>query len=110
MADPTSSPGGIKWFWIAAIVLLAILLLVWLFNPAGDTDEAVVEDPIVTPELGEPAAGGAEAQLTDEGEMITELPADSRPAAPTPGERLGSELDSGPAAGRPIATATPEPQ
>lgn len=61
MADPTRSTG--KWLWPLLIALLAILLLVWLLNPSGDT-EGQVEDPIVTPEFGEsPAPDAQELEL-----------------------------------------------
>lgn len=50
MADPTPS-GPRKWLWPLLIALLAVLLLVWLFNPSGNEDTGAVEDPIVTPEL-----------------------------------------------------------
>jgi hypothetical protein len=57
MADSPRTTG--KWLWPLLIALLAIILLVWLLNPSGDT-EGQVEDPIVTPEFGEPAAPDAQ--------------------------------------------------
>lgn len=60
MADPAPTRTTGKWLWPLLIALLAILLLIWLFSPSGDTDEAQVEDPIVTPELGQEAAPNAQ--------------------------------------------------
>ena len=57
MADPTSRPA--KWLWPLIIALLAVLLLIWLFNPAGEGD-AEVEDPIVTGDVSEPATAPVE--------------------------------------------------
>jgi hypothetical protein len=56
MADPVPSRTSGKWLWPLVIALLAIILVIWMLNPSGDTDEGQVEDPIVTPELAEPAA------------------------------------------------------
>lgn len=52
MATPPPRRPMAKWFWVAAIVVLAFVLVVVLLNPTGDRDGAV-EDPIVMPETGE---------------------------------------------------------
>lgn len=54
MAPPTPPhprTGGPKWFWVAAIVVLAFALVVVLFNPSGDRD-GTVQDPIVMTDPG----------------------------------------------------------
>ncbi len=60
MADPDIPGSRAKWFWLLAIVLLAVLTLVWLFNPSGNEDEPGVEDPITTGDLTEPVPAGAD--------------------------------------------------
>lgn len=68
-----------KWLWIILLAALAVLLLVWLINPAGDEDDGSVDDPIVTPDLTEPVT--TEAETLDEplvpGEGAMEAPTDT---------------------------------
>ena len=79
MAEPTSRPA--KWLWPLIIALLAVLLLIWLFNPAGDEDTGQVEDPIVTGDMAEPAAPDAGSL-----ELAEPIPAEQapEPVAPPP--------------------------
>ena len=54
MVDPNSrGSSGAKWLWIALIALLAVVLLFWLLNPAGEPDENIVtnEVPVDTPDI-----------------------------------------------------------
>lgn len=89
MADPTPS-GPRNWLWPLLIALLGVLLLVWLLNPSGDEDTGAVEDPIVTPDLGEPTANApapldpvADAQADV---ATTEADRAAEPPPPPPGE------------------------
>lgn len=67
---PQPRTGGPKWFWVAAIVVLAFALVVVLFNPSGDRD-GTVQDPIV---MNDPGEGTEVGQANDPEE------ADSGPA------------------------------
>ena len=58
MADPQDPKPRGNLLWILVIAALALLLLFWFLSPSGDTDEAQVEDPIVTPELGTAEGAG----------------------------------------------------
>ena len=49
---PPPRTSGPKWIWVALIVVLAVVLVIVLFNPSGDRD-GTVQDPIVMPETGE---------------------------------------------------------
>lgn len=41
MAD-SSPTGPAKWFWIAVILLLLVVLAVWLVKPSGESNDVVV--------------------------------------------------------------------
>lgn len=86
MADPVPTRTTGKWLWPVLIALLAIILLIWLFSPSGDTDEAQVEDPIVTPELGEEPAPAADELDLDQGAAAEDaVPANADTATTTTG-------------------------
>ena len=58
-----SQTGVGRWLWPIVIVVLAILLLIVLFSPSGDTEDPQVEDPIVTPEFQDPAEAPAQTDM-----------------------------------------------
>jgi hypothetical protein len=95
MADQVPSRTAGKWLWPLVIALLAVLLLIWLLNPSGDRDEGQVEDPIVTPELGEEPAPGVN-ELDLEADAAAEAAA-NRDAA---GTTTTTEPAPAPAAGQ----------
>lgn len=55
MADPVDPRSKYRWLWPVVLVLLAVLLILVLFNPSGNR-EGEVNDPIVTGEVADPAA------------------------------------------------------
>ena len=96
--EPPPPRTGPNWLWIAVIALLAILLIVWLVNPSGDTDDAMVEDPIVVPDPAAPDAGATGAALPAPGADPAAAPAQTGdPAAvPQAGEPIRGTTDNEP--------------
>jgi hypothetical protein len=52
MADPVQPSSSAKWIWVALVVLLTALIIVWLVSPSGNRD-GDVDDPIATEDFGE---------------------------------------------------------
>lgn len=73
-ADNSAKRDRTKWLWLALIALFALLLVLWLINPAGDPEDSVFEPETPDVEVG------AEAALPDDGSDILEQQAD--PAVP----------------------------
>lgn len=90
--EPPPPRSGANWLWIILIALLGILLIVWLLDPSGDTDDGAVEDPIVMPDPAAPAADGPND---------TALPEPGATASPTgaslaPAQGQGNEAEPPP--------------
>ena len=87
---------GTKWLWLILLIVAFALIIVWLANPAGDTDEAEAEgaDAAVADTI-DPIAGEDAAVIPGGGDMPddvdvsvggVEAPGDGidNPAAPQP--------------------------
>jgi hypothetical protein len=64
MPDPAPrSPARL--LWPLLIALLAVLAIIFMLNPSGDTDEPGVSDPIVLEDFGEPVAPADPLDFSD---------------------------------------------
>ncbi|GMN13483.1 hypothetical protein [Altererythrobacter sp. MTPC7] len=49
MTDPVpDSKPSTRWFWVGALVLLAVVLIIFVFNADGDEDDFTVTDADIT--------------------------------------------------------------
>ena len=86
--DPTTKSNA-KWLWILLIALLAVLLLVWLLNPAGDPEEAplaeetevlgTAEIPVEVPE------SDVQTAVDEDDAMVTRIEDEAAAGAATEG-------------------------
>lgn len=88
--DPPPSPPpeprtGLNWPWVIVLALLAILLIFWLLNPSGTSDDALVADPIVVPDSTLEGAGPTGEALIREADAPVLDP-------DAPGADTGAEL------------------